>query len=117
MKIALVCLLLLPTLAFGANAWNERDLSWTPSPSVVTGYKIEVAGACAATTWNVLVTVGNVTSYHVTNLKAGTYCFRARATSEDGDSDPGPTGPTSTTTVAPPVPVKPSPPGTVLVTP
>lgn len=113
--------------AEAANAWNERDLTWFAptacfdggtdlSQCPVTGYKVEVAGSCTAPTWNLLATVGNVTSYHVTNLKAGTYCFRGRAITAGGDSDAGPTGPGSMTTVSAPQPVRSDPPSAMTVT-
>lgn len=125
--IALFLGMLLPSLAFSANVWNERDLSWFAptacfdgstdlSQCPVTGYKVEVAGSCVAASWNLLATVGNVTSYHVTNLKAGTYCFRGRAITAGGDSDPGSTGTSSLTTVTAPVPVKSGPPSAMTVT-
>jgi hypothetical protein len=132
MKITLALLaIFLPLFAVSveaANAWHERDLSW-PAPVAcadgdtdlthcpVTGYKVEVAGSCTATSWNILATVGNVTNYHVTNLKPGSYCFRTRATNSGGDSDPAPTLPESKTVVTSPVPVKAGTPGATTVTP
>lgn len=114
--------------AEAANAWHERDLNWGPptmcsdgDPDVthcpVTGYKVEVAGSCAATVWNPLATVGLVTTYHVANLQPGSYCFRVKGTSAGGDTGPSPTGPDSLTKVVKPAPLVPGPPTAVLVTP
>lgn len=113
--------------AGAANAWHERDLAWGAPATCfdgdtnlthcpVTGYKVEVAGSCAAASWNVLATVGNVTSYHVTNLKPGSYCFRTRAITAGGDGDPAPTVPESKTVVTAPLPVKAGAPGATIVT-
>lgn len=120
--IVLAVASLVPQLAQAANAWNERDLTWTApltcsdgSPLAqcpVTGYKLEAAGSCAASVWNALATVGVVTTYHAANLAPGTYCFRVRATSANGDSLPGPTTSGSQTTVIAPLP---GPPGGVTV--
>jgi hypothetical protein len=120
--------LMVPVAFAGTNAWNERDLSWGPPATCidgdpdlthcpVTGYKVEVAGSCAATTWNALVTIGNTTSYHVTNLKTGSYCFRTRAITAGGEGEPSPVIPESKTIVTPPVPIKAAAPGATRVTP
>lgn len=114
--------------AHAANAWHERDLNWGPpttcsdgDPDVshcpVTGYKVEVAGSCTATVWNSLVTISNVTTYHVANLQPGSYCFRVKATSAGGDSGPGPTTADSLTKVVKPASPVPAPPGAVRATP
>lgn len=123
----LILLALAPVFAHAANAWHERDLNWSAPTTCfdgdtdlthcpVTGYKVEVAGSCTATSWNLLATVGYVTNYHVTNLKPGSYCFRTRAISAGGDSDPAPTIPESKTVVSSPLPVKTAAPGATTVT-
>lgn len=125
--IALLCIFLplIAAPAFAANAWNERDLTWfgpatcadgSPLTScAITGYKLEAAGSCTAPTWNALATVGpTVFSYHAT-LNPGSYCFRAKATSANGDSAPGPTNLGSQTLVVQPPPPPPAPPGAVTV--
>lgn len=114
--------------AEAANAWNERDIYWGPPTTCsdgdpdlthcpVTGYKVEVAGSCTATVWNPLATVGLVTTHHVANLQPGSYCFRVKATSADGDSGPSPIIPESLTKVVKPAPVIPGQPAAVKVTP
>jgi hypothetical protein len=125
-KRTLIFLLsLMPVLAFGANTWNERDLAWTAPTTCsdgtaitncpVTGYKLEAAGTCTATSWNAVATVGKVLTYHVTNLAPGNYCFRVKATSAGGDSAPSPTTASSQTTVVQPPPSVPDAPGSVVV--
>ena len=111
--------------AEAANAWNERDLSWNApitcsdgttdmSKCQVTGYKLEAAGSCTASTWNALgTTAANITSYHAT-LNPGTYCFRVKAASANGDSAPSTTNAGSQTTVIQPA-VPPGAPGPVSV--
>lgn len=122
-----LCILTCCVRAEAANAWNERDLQWFAptacfdgttdlSQCPVTGYKVEVAGSCTATSWNLLATVGNVTNYHVTNLKPGSYCFRGRAITAGGDSDPAATTINSMTVVTAPLPIKSAPPSAMTVT-
>ena len=119
--LALLCFF--PLLAHSANAWNERDLTTTAPTActdgspiaqcMVTGYKWEAAGNCTATSWNALgTTAANVLTYHASNLVAGTYCFRVKATSAGGDSGPSLTTTNSQTTVTAPLP---APPGAVSV--
>jgi|KBSSwiStaDraftv2_1062776.scaffolds.fasta_scaffold1157550_2 hypothetical protein len=126
LAIVFFLLSLIAARAEAANSWNERDLNWGPPTACfdgdtdlthcqVTGYKVEVAGSCTAISWNVLATVGNVTTYHVTNLKPGSYCFRTRAITTGGEGDPALTIPASRTVVTSPQPVKAGPPGATTV--
>jgi hypothetical protein len=116
--LALLCLLLvfaLPAHAQTNLKWNEDQVSWSPSTACsdgspiadcpVTGYRLETAKTCTATTWALAgTTAPNVTTFRATNLTAGLNCYRVKAQSANGDSAPSST---ASATATPPLPSAP----------
>lgn len=116
--LAFLCLLFLAPLANAQTnlKWNEDQISWS-GPTVcadgspitdcpVTGYRVETAKSCTATTWSLAgTTAANVLTFKATNLTAGLNCYRVKAQSAGGDSA---ASATTSATATPPLPGTPT---------
>ena len=68
---------------------EDRSTDLTQCP--FTGYRIERATTCTATTWDFVANVPkDQLTYRATNLAAGTHCWRARAYTDTFTTAPGP---------------------------
>lgn len=124
MRTFLALLALLPTLAYAQAPlrWNETQLTWTAptqcaegSPLTdcpITGYQLEVAQSCTATSWTPVATVPpDQLGFKHTGLTPGTRCYRVIALAET-PSDPSLTTEDSIKTTVAPAPGRP---GVVIV--
>jgi hypothetical protein len=78
--VFLTLLFLCASPGFAADVSLAWDASASPD---VTGYKVYVG--TASRTYGAPISVGNQTSYTVTNLSAGTYYFAVTAVNANGD--------------------------------
>lgn len=117
----LVSILLACIAQAQTTARNERTLIIAPvvncddrstdlTQCQFTGYRIEHATTCTATTWDFVANVPkDQLTYKVTNLAAGTHCWRARAYTDNFTTAPGPVPATPQATVSLIMPGRPGP--------
>lgn len=109
--------------------WNESILTWTNPATTcddkvspltecpVSGYRLEMASSCTATTWEFVANVpATPLSYKQTNIPAGPHCYRVKARYVVGtgtlETGAGPVNATSLKVTTAPAP---SAPGAVVV--